>query len=324
MQQLFGSLTTVANQTDVLGDSAFRPSITNGNRDLQPETVDTFNIGASWAPTDGFLEGFQFDVDYYKYKYKDIIGREASAAILLADNQALQAAVRGGQTLVQAIAAGVGNRRQVIRNGDGFLLRILPDFVNSEEADIDGIDITASYRFDTDFGMFRVGVQAAWAKTYDVTSGTQKFDAIGEYNEFTPVARPLPEWKINGTLSWSMDNHRAFMLVQYVDSLDYGVDLATDPRAGAARFWRETVALVHGADTAADFFTRNIKSMTTVDLHYTYSFNEFSFLNSTEVTVGAKNVFDKEPPWIPVNTAYDGTLHDMRGRVWFLRVSTSM
>ena len=325
MQQLFGSLTTVANQTDVLGDSAFRPSITVGNESLKPESVDTYNIGLSWAPTEGFLEGFQFDIDYYRYKYKDIIGRQASAAILLADNQALQAAIAGGQTLVGAINAGVGNRRQVIRNGDGFLLRILPDFENSDEAEIDGIDISTSYRFDTDFGMFRVGVQAAWAKTYDVTSSTgQKFDAIGEYNEFTPVARPLPEWKVNGNLSWSMDNHRAFMLIQYVDSLDYGVDLATDPRAGAARFWRETVNLVHGPDTAADFFTRDIKSMTTVDLHYTYTFNEVSFLNSTEVTLGVKNVFDEEPPWIPVNTAYDGTLHDMRGRVWFLGVNMSM
>ncbi len=324
MQQLFGSLTTVANQVDVLGDSAFRPSITTGNEDLKPESVDTWNVGFTYAPTDGFLEGFQVDIDYYSYKYKDIISRESSAAVLLADNQALQAAVRGGQTLVQAVNAGVGNRRQVVRNADGFLLRILPDFVNSEEADIDGIDISTSYRFETDYGMFRVGVQAAWAKTYDITVGNQTFDAVGQYNEFTPVARPLPEWKLNGSLSWSMDNHRAFMLVQYVDSVDYGIDLATDPRGGSARFWRETVALVHGADTAAKFFTRNIKSMTTVDLQYSYTFDELGVLGTSEISIGAKNVFNEEPPWVPVNTAYDGTLHDMRGRVWFLRVGTSL
>ena len=324
MQQLFGSLTTVANQTDVLGDSAFRASITNGNRDLKPESVDTYNVGFSWAPSDGFLEGLSVDVDYYRYDYTDIISRQASAGILLGDNLALRAAIAGGQTLVQAVNAGVGNRRQVIRNGDGLLLRILPDFENAESAKIDGIDITTSYRFDTNYGMFRVGVQAAWAKTYDVKSGGVTFDAVGQYNEFAPVARPLPEWKINGTLSWSMENHRAFMLVQYVDSLDYGVDLLTDPRAGAARFWRETVRLVHGQKTSDDFFTRDIKSMTTVDLQYSYSFGENSFLSSSEVSIGVKNVFDEEPPWIPVNTAYDGTLHDMRGRVWFLRVSAGM
>lgn len=89
MQQLFGSLTTVANQTDVLGDSAFRASITNGNRDLQPETVDTYNVGFSWAPSDGFLEGLSVDVDYYyRYDYTDIISRQASAWILLGDNLA--------------------------------------------------------------------------------------------------------------------------------------------------------------------------------------------------------------------------------------------
>ena len=48
-----------------LGGTAFRPSITVGNPDLKPEESTNFNIGVSWSPTSGGLEGFQIDLDYY-------------------------------------------------------------------------------------------------------------------------------------------------------------------------------------------------------------------------------------------------------------------
>ena len=33
---------------------------------------------------------------------------------------------------------------------------------------------------------------------------------------------------------------------------------------------------------------------------------------------------NEEPPFVPVITGYDGTLHDPRGRVWMFRVNASM
>ena len=323
LQQLFGSLTTVANESDI-GGTAFIASITDGNAKLAPETATTYNIGFSWQPTEGWLDGFQVDMDYYNVTYEDIITREASAAILLADNTALRAAIAAGTPLAEAVAAGIGNRRQVVRNADGRLLRILPDFINANSADIDGVDLSTSYSFSTPFGDWRLGVQGAWARTYDVKVGTVTFKAVGNYNEFNPVARPLPEYKANGTINWRMNDHRVFMLVQWVDSLDYGINLNTDPRGGAARFWREAVRLANGNKAANDFFTRNIHSMTTVDLTYSYTFRDTAYFSGLNTSIGVKNVFNEEPPYVPVVTGYDGRLHDPRGRVWFVRMTGNL
>jgi iron complex outermembrane receptor protein len=319
MQQLFGSLTTVANQTDVLSGTAFLPSITEGNDQLVPETADTYNVGVSWSP-EGFLDGFQIDLDYYNIDYQDVITRESTNVIIAADNAALAAAVASGAfpTLQAAALGGAGNTRQMIRTAQGTLVRILPDFVNAASADIDGFDLNASYTFDTSFGLWRIGAQGAWAKTYDVEFRGAETDAVGQYNQNNVVARPLPEFKWNGSLAWSLDQHRAFLLVQYVDDVNFG------RLGGTEAFFRETVRMALGDGAANDVFTKDIESMTTVDLQYTYSFGELAMLSDSSVSLGVQNLTDEEPPWVPVVNSFSPILHDPRGRVWFMRISASM
>lgn len=334
LQQSFGALTTVANQADLVGGTAFKPSITTGNPALTPETADNFNIGISWNPQDGPLEGLSIDLDYYNYKYEDIITRQASATLLAEDNAAIAGYIEnvlGGSCLSGqcgdaplAIAAGVGNRNQVIRNAQGILLRILPNFENANGADVDGFELDASYRFDNDWGNFRVGVQAAWAKTYDVDVpnsngiGSRTFDGIGNYNSTNAVARPLPEYKVNGTFTWSKDSHRVFALVRYVDELE------SDTTGGARGFFRAGALAAGNTSVANDLTDDKIESMTTVDLQYNYNLGETGFLSDANITLGIQNVFDEEAPHIAVVTAFDGTLHDGRGRIWFARLGASL
>jgi outer membrane receptor protein involved in Fe transport len=93
-----------------LGGTAFRPSITVGNPNLAPEESTNFNIGISWAPSDGSLEGFQVDLDYYNYSYEDIITRESHVNLLREDLDALNACMTAnGGTLLEAVQAGAGN-----------------------------------------------------------------------------------------------------------------------------------------------------------------------------------------------------------------------
>lgn len=327
--QSFGTLTTVANQADLVGGTTFKPSLTVGNPDLTPETADTWNVGVSWNPSDGPLEGLSIDLDYYNYEYEQIITRESSARLLAEDNAAIQAWIAANipnsscvsnncPDAVFAINAGAGNREQVIRNSSGILLRILPDFANADSAEISGLDLSASYRWDNDMGSWRVGVQSAWMQTYDVQVGTTTFDAIGNYNSSTPVARPLPEWKINGSFSWSRDNHRVYALARWVDELD------SDIPAGTRGFFA-AVARLAGNDAVADQLgDAIIEDMLTVDVQYNYNFGEQAFFSDTNVTLGIQNIFDEEPPAMAVVTAFDGRLHDGRGRIFFARVSASL
>ena len=183
--QTSGFLTTVANQADIVGGTTYKPSITNGNPNLKPEEADTWNIGVSWQPQDGALAGLSLDLDYWEYEYTDIITRESGAQLLAADNAALQAYVdaNAGASYIDAVNAGVGNREQIIRNSQAVMLRILPNFANAQSADASGVDLNASYSFDTDWGDWRVGLQAAYFNEYEVTQANGSVtDAVGSYN----------------------------------------------------------------------------------------------------------------------------------------------
>ena len=319
--QSFGALTTVANQADLIGGTTFKPSITVGNPGLSPESADNVNFGFSWIPQEGILEGLSVDVDYYMYEYEDIITRENSAGLLAADNAAIEAyATANGISNAEAAVDPNSGRNfdQIIRNGSGILLRILPNFSNADSAEVEGMDMNVAYRFDNDWGNWRVGVQAAWMRTYDVEVGNTTFDAVGSYNFTTPVARPLPEWKINGTLSWSKNNHRVFMLARWVDEVE------EDIPAGTAGFFRAVTNLAGNASTAADMADGEIEDMLTIDLQYNYSFGEVSFLSDLNITLGIQNIFDEEPPVVSYVTAYDPTLHDGRGRLFFGRIGASL
>ncbi|MDA1073934.1 MAG: TonB-dependent receptor [Proteobacteria bacterium] len=325
--QSFGTLTTVANEVDVSGESTFKPSLTVGNPNLVPETAENWGVGVSWIPQDGFLEGFQIDVDYFAYEYEDIIVRQPSNNLLSADNAALQAYRVANQPAcgtdrdcwIAGMNAGVGNRAQVIRNAQAILLRILPEFENASRADVSGIDLNVSYTFDTGIGNFRVGAQSSWMEEYEVEDKNGRiFDAVGNYNQTNPVARPLPEWRINGTLNWNWENHRAFLIVRYVDELE------TDVAAGTRGFFSATARLAGNNSVADDLLDTKIESMTTADIQYTYSFGEVGLLADSAVSLGIMNFTNEEAPAIALVTAYDGRLHDGRGRMWFLRLQGSM
>jgi iron complex outermembrane receptor protein len=333
MQQLFGALTTVANQTDIVAGTAFLPSITDGNAALKPETADTYNVGFSWAPDYWYLDGFQIDLDYWNVDYKDVITRESTTNIISADNAQLTAAVAAGQyaNVTAAAIAGVGNNRQMIRTAQGTLVRILPDFVNAASAEIDGFDLSSSYTFETPVGLWRVGVQGAWAHKYDVTFRGVTTDAVGHYNSTNVVARPLPEFKWNATLNWSMDKHRAFLMMQYIDALEFGnagcnpANTGANPCLGGTEaFFRETVRMALGNEAAAKIYTNHIDAWTTWDAQYTYDFGELAMLSDSSISIGVQNLTDEEPSWVPVVNSFDTTLHDPRGRVWYVRVGVSM
>ena len=248
------------------------------------------------------------------------------------DNGCSDAAVAGGvpgssslcrPQWIEAVDMGLGNREQVVRNDQAILLRVLPDFANANGADVSGMDINTSYTFDSGIGNWRIGLQAAWMESYTVESSAGVVsEGVGNYNQNNAVARPLPEWRENGTLNWNYNNHRAFLIVKYVDSL------ITDVSPGTTGFFAATAALA-GNQGVADDLTKQasdgiIPSMTTADIQYTYTFGQWGILQGSAVSLGIMNFTNEEAPAIGVVTAYDGTLHDGRGRMWFLRLQGSM
>ncbi|MCC5872134.1 MAG: TonB-dependent receptor, partial [Gammaproteobacteria bacterium] len=226
--QRFGQSTQLLNIADVdFGDTslAFRPIITQGNVDLSPEEATVWNIGLSYAPTDGPLANLRVDVDYFNYDYDDLITREGFEELLGRDIAARcpnglnnvgnpnNPAACGRQTDADGNSLGVATINdgipEVIRGNNLQLLRVQNTFVNAQELKVDGIDFNVSYTlFTNGMGSFTPAVQGSWMRTYDLTNPQgQTIDGIGSRNFGNSVGRTLPEWRVNTSLAWNMDRH---------------------------------------------------------------------------------------------------------------------
>ncbi|MEZ5560275.1 MAG: TonB-dependent receptor [Pseudomonadales bacterium] len=326
LQQLFGSVTSLINSSDPYsgtGGLAFRPSISTGNEDLKPEDATVFNVGFSWAPTDGALEGLSVDLDYFNYEYKDIITREQHQALINADNlsrcpNGLNSDPNAGPLcgaidtnsdgLPELYSIGPGLPDKVIRNEIGGLLRTEASYVNAQSLDTDGVDTKVGYRWEMgNLGLFRAEVNASWTRTYDlVTPDGTKIDGVGSRNASNSVGRAMPEWKWNASLGWTRDRHSALVTVRYIDS--YKDDVPQDPVRGA----------YFG-------FHPDIDSMTTVDVQYSLQLPAFSFQEEgSSITIGMKNALNETPPKVNVDGGYDPFTHNPMGRIFYGRYTLSM
>ena len=324
--QTGGSSTTLLNSSDAFSGSgglAFRPSITTGNPELTPEEADVFNVGLSWNPIDGPLEGLSVDIDYYDYEYSDLISREGHQDLINQDNalrcpdglnsDAMAGPLCGavdtnGDGITEVYSLGAGIPDKVIRGADGSLLRTQASYFNAPTLNTSGIDLKVGYRWETDnLGLFRAELGASYTLDYELSlPDGSTIDGVGSRNAGNSVGYPLPEYKANLSLGWTRDRHSASVIVRYVDEYEDDV-----PQSA-----------VRGAFIG---FAPTIDSMTTVDLQYNLQLPAFSFqTEGSTLTLGIKNAFDEDPPLVNVDGAFDYFTHDPRGRIFYMRYLLSI
>ena len=64
-----------------------------------------------------------------------------------------------------------------------------------------------------------------------------------------------------------------------------------------------------------------LAGMTTTNVHAQYRFSGTGALQDTRIRVGARNVFDKQPPLYSSNYGYLGSLHDGVGRFMYFELT---
>jgi len=147
---------------------------------LKEEHGDDLGLGVIVNP----LPGFQFTVDWYNIHIKDLVLTESAYELLLKEWQCANGALDGSS----ALCADVNSR--VIRNGFDALERVIVQPINSSNLTRSGIDIQASYGFESEkLGAFNFNLGYSRTLKFELTrfKGDDPIDLkYGEPGSATP------------------------------------------------------------------------------------------------------------------------------------------
>ncbi|HEX7037562.1 MAG TPA: TonB-dependent receptor [Pseudomonadales bacterium] len=297
-----------ASEAPLFGSGVFGRLPTFGNPDLKPEESTNFNIGVIWSPTDDF----SLCVDYFDYDYDNIIIPEDYVGLAndcqinwgLAGRPASLLSDGSPNPAYMAIEAcnfrdldGDPTTPDILLDTQGNALSIQRTYQNGTELKASGLDVLARYNLATNWGAFGATLDFNWFLEYEIQRAVTPFDTRlnpGEtvdmvgLNYTVLVGRPLPEYKATLLLDWSLNQHYASVVTNFVSHV-WEPDYIPEPL--------------------------RVASHTTVDASYTYQFQTVNL----GLTAGAMNLFDREPPRASGFNGFSSTLHDPRGRMWYLR-----
>lgn len=272
---------------------------TGGNRDLQPETSETFTTGFTWdIPLSGSFERLLVEANYY-----DIT---IDGAIQAPDAQdTLDACVA---TLDPLFC------NQVNRNPSGTITSIEGTLNNIGGIETNGFDVNLDLSLaESGAGSFRFQLMASFLMDYDelfanAAGGFDRVERAGQ--ELGSPTRGFVEQKATLNTFWNMGDFSAMLSFRYLSSLtEQCVGLVAD--FGQTAFCSDPVGL-----------TNELDSQLYTDLQFGWQ-PEDLFGGGWSLAVGVQNLTDEEPPicFSCDLNSLDGTIYPIAGQFWYVRAS---
>ena len=264
----------------------YKATDTYGNPDLKPEQAFTYNAGLSLQ-----LSRMRASVDYWAYDFSDMIE--------LLPYSGIAAAYAGGgsdRQVVQHLITCPGNRRDGSCDGRG-IERIRLDMANWPGVTTSGIDWHVSTRMPAREGVVSLGMDGTYTRSYDVRElsvssptspnlSVRLLDAqsaVGKLNWGSPIAPPLPRWKMR----FSLGVHQGdYSLVNYLNTVS---------------------SYVNDSFEGSEYET--VDGWRTWDLSLLRRST-----GNLDVALSAMNLLDADPPFVAWEQNYDGFTHSARGR----------
>lgn len=195
---------------------------------------------------------------------------------------------------------GQPNDPRIERDSSGQLSVVTTDYENIGLVHNQGLDINVHYDLGSTIGDFRFSTGATLLTRFDIsTEGEVFFDGLGNRNDTNGFA-PTPKLRSILNIDWRSGQHVASVSIRYIDSYKND-EVASQPRIAA---W------------------------TTLDANYAYTLENLLGGEFT-VSVGARNLTDRDPPPLPtgregvqrynLRPGYDGFVHDIKGRTVYVR-----
>ncbi|HEY1129892.1 MAG TPA: TonB-dependent receptor [Roseateles sp.] len=275
-------------------DCGLQPQVQNGgNANLKPEKSKTFTVGAAFEP----IKDLTFSIDYWNIKLRDQIN-VLPLDTIIADSTRYAANFVRCSTLPIAVQNTL-NRCAGLDNNSPAIGYIIQTNDNIGKIKTNGFDLTAGYNMKLGgLGALSLSYDGTYVRSYQYqTNPSDPYkENVGIYSDGSPVFK----WKHNLSAAWALDNLGARMSLRHQS----GYRDQNDP-----------TTVVGGPS-----FYGNVESYTLVDLSASYKFNKMSSL-----TIGVKNLFDKDPPFSNQSTrsqrGYDPRYSDPMGRALFVRAA---
>ncbi len=272
---------------------------TGGNRDLQPETSETFTAGFTWQiPLGGAFERLLFEANYY-----DIT---IDGAIQAPDAQdTLDACIATLEPLFC---------NQVNRNPSGTISSIEGTLNNIGGIETNGFDVNLDLSLgETGAGSFRFQLMGSFLMDYDElfansAGGFDRVERAGQ--ELGSPTRGFVEQKITLNTFWNLGDFSALLSFRYLSSLtEQCVGLVAD--LGQTAFCSNPAGL-----------TNKLDSQLYTDLQVAWAPSEM-FGGGWNLALGVQNLTDEKPPicYSCDLNSLDGTIYPIASPFWYLRAS---
>lgn len=273
-----------------------------GNRRLAAEETEYLNLGFVWSPDNDSLRGLTLGVDYWDISRDGTVEQSPQDTVdrhFGVDPDGVPA------------PGGLLPGESVLLAGNGDIALVNSVFFNVGETKASGFDFTANYVLNTDdMGRFEFSAQATLLDTYDrsFTVGGMLEDLIGTDSTGNGDDFYI-EWKGRYSVDWNYRGFNVYLGASYTggyDDSDY-VDTVN---------WEEFD--YRGDDTWI------------FDAQISYDIRDQfgSILQDTRVSLGARNLFDQDPPYASAlygnSTGYPGFLYNPEGQFFYVRLNKKL
>jgi outer membrane receptor protein involved in Fe transport len=298
----------------------FITSCITGNPDLKSETSDSLSVGFEMNLFDDLV----WTLAWSETDFKDRIVSTTTQDIVRSDYRNFQLAT--GFTPTDAnpypsedqLRAWVNNPAsdpRIVRSSNDITtpVRINQSDSNASSMLVRAIDTQLGYGFElSDIGLDNWGridmqLQATYVDTYSfrLSDLDPELEAVGNQNNDYGAVPPIPEIRANFRLNWIYGQHTVSATARYVDEVIFDANEFSFQRFFPGSEWRSTDV---------------INAWSQLDMFYAYRGLEF-WDGEFNFTVGARNLFDREPQKTGMIAGVAASLQDALGRVVYARVN---
>lgn len=267
-----------------------------GNSDLKPEESTSITLGFVYTPE--FISNFSLAIDYYDIEIEDGIGRADITSVI---SQCYNSTNFSSPECSKIQGPGAYDRPPLqgsqYRDFNRRVTGVLAVNDNISTFKTSGFDFDASWFTELGGGKLTLKLDGTYLDkyTYQVQAGAPISELAGKFGgdvNFGGRVVAFPKWRTNLSAGFSTDTWDVSWVARYIDS--------TDDIAARATKLRNTTGTVVYHDVQGSYHLDNVT-----------------------FTLGARNVFDKQPPYVTNNNDMNtlNSTYDTAGQYWYARVS---